>query len=136
MGPIVEAGEPAARIYKHSDGYPKGILPLLNKLENVLRKNLPLFGSRLDDPEWAAAEFISMFRLSSAEIPQNSAGSVERNGQRLYGGNVYVSQQIHPDIEYLYRVICKTDGWNIRIFKPKYGDKPGFDIVGFEEVAK
>ena len=43
------------------------------------------YGQRLDDPEWAAAEYITMFRFAM-------------------GGNLYVSQHIHGDIAYLYRV--------------------------------
>ena len=41
-GEPVDAGEPAARIYKHSDGYPEGILPMLTQVEQVLAKKLPM----------------------------------------------------------------------------------------------
>ncbi len=132
-GEPVDGAEPAARIYNHSDGYPKGILPLLKKLEGVLRKDIPRYGPRLDDPEWAAAEFVSLFRLPSSEVTKEWEG-IERNGLRQYGGTVYVSQQIHPDIEYLYRVICKPTGWDIRIFVPKHDER--HDIAGFEPYAE
>jgi hypothetical protein len=47
------------------DGYPEGILPMLKYIENILKKDYRPYGPRLDDPEWAAAEFVAQFRLSA-----------------------------------------------------------------------
>lgn len=91
-----EFGEPAARIYQHSDGFPDAKLaftPLgrLKTLYKLLKKGFPMYGSRTTDPEWAAAEYISQFREKGA-------------------GGLYVTHAIHGDIEYLYRVVCKPTG--------------------------
>src|SRR5438132_12918772 len=83
--PSGEYGEPAARIYQHSDGYPGGIIPQLKKLEKVLSKSLPMYGPRNDDHEWAAAEFVSQYR-------------------KPLGGNIYVTHQLHPDIAFVHFV--------------------------------
>jgi hypothetical protein len=109
-----DAAEPAARIYKHSDGYPDGVLPLLKTLEKVLAKGNNMYGARLSDPEWAAAEFVSQFR-------------------KKMGGNIYVTQTIHGDIEYLYRVVCTGKKLEVKIFRPVKGSGV-FEIAGFEEV--
>jgi hypothetical protein len=122
-----EMGEPAARLYKHSDGYPDGILPLLKKLETLLGKNLPNYGPRKDNPEWAAAEFINQFRTPS-NAPKNPA---EKFGP--YFGNIYVSQQIHGDIEFLYRVICHEKKWEVLIFTPVY---TAHEITAFEPYVE
>lgn len=114
--------KPAARIYQHSDGYPdtkNGILARLKKLEHRLSgkdaalKKVPypydktktmwemqrIYGPRLHDPEWAAAEYITMFRTTM-------------------GGNLYVSQDLHFDIAFLYRVVCQSDGLQVKVFTP------------------
>ena len=115
-GPITtEVSEPAARLYKHSDGYPEnGILPLLKATFQACDKGFGLYGRRTSDPEWCAAEFISMHR--------------DRGG-----GNIYVSQQNHGDIEYLYRVVCLPETWEVLIFQPEY-DKQ-YDITGYKQIA-
>ena len=129
-----ELGEPAARLYKHSDGYPSNILVMLKQLEDILKVNIPSFGPRTDDPEWAAAEFITQFRVKS------NARKLDTDNWRYEGedrfatrGNVYVSHQIHGDIEYLYRVVCKPK-WEITVFRPVYDDSPGFNIKAFEAI--
>jgi hypothetical protein len=100
----------SARIYQHADGYPEGIIPQLRRLEDVVsgkNQTKSVYGSRVDDPEWCAAEFISLFRQSG-------------------GGNVYVSQEIHGDIAYLYKVYCHQDGFRIAVFEP-HQDHAGTD---------
>jgi hypothetical protein len=130
-----EQGEPVARIYKHSDGYPSNILPMLKELEKVLGKDLGIYGTRTNDPEWAAAEFISRYRPPS-DAPENGEHSaVMHYGRRAYRGQIYVTMQIHPDIAYLYRVTCGRK-WTVQVFTPKLGDGPNFDIVSFEELDK
>jgi hypothetical protein len=44
--------QPQARICKHSDGYPEGVIPMLEKLYAVLAVNIPSgYGPRTDDAE-------------------------------------------------------------------------------------
>src|SRR5712691_7304871 len=92
----VTEAEPAARIYKHSDGYPDGILPMLKKLEKILAKNMPMYGPRTDDPEWAAAEFVVQYRVASSapKDPNHEWKHIGENGDRTRG-NIYVSQHLH-----------------------------------------
>jgi hypothetical protein len=114
-----EFGNPAARIYQHSDGYPENAeytpLGRLKALEKILAKPAGMYGTRLTDPEWAAAEYINQYR---------EPGS----------GGIYVTQNIHGDIEYLYRVICKPKKWEIRVFQSEHDEK--WDIKGFKELHK
>jgi hypothetical protein len=89
----------SARIYQHADGYPDGdhgILERLRKLSVVLAAGSGIYGPRLNDPEWAAAEFISQFREKMS-------------------GNIYVTQSVHCDIDYLYRVECGEKSWKVKV---------------------
>lgn len=134
-----DGAEPQARIYKHSDGYPKGILPMLRYIERLLGKNIPPYGPRLDDPEWAAAEFVTQFRLPSnwREDTKRLGGEplidgTEKVPLTRYRGNIYITQHLHQDIEYLYRVECRPGKWVVRIYTPNYD--ANHDIMGFEEA--
>jgi len=102
----------SARLYQHSDGCPDNIIPLLRKLQRLMSSGeqvRSIFGPRVNDPEWCAAEFISLYRESGR-------------------GNIYVSQQRHGDIEYLYKVYCQDTGFRIDIFLP--GDKRLTNVTG------
>jgi len=47
---------------------------------------------------------------------------------RKIRGSIYVTQHIHPDIEYLYRVECRPDGWVIHVLhQPTTTDKKSGD---------
>ena len=98
--------EPDARIYKHGDGYPSGqsgVLKQLRELKSLLSDRPmfnSIFGPRADDAEWAAAEFITKFRK-----PQ--------------GGQYYVSQKLHFDIRFLYRVIT-GEKWSVHVYTPHF----------------
>lgn len=113
---------------------------MLKYIESILTKDNRPYGPRLDDPEWAAAEFVTQFRLSSnlVESPERIGGKPLLDGTykpplSRYRGSIYVTQQIHQDIEYLYRVECRPDKWVVRIFAPAYDSK--HDIGGFEEIS-
>lgn len=112
--------EPTARIYQHSDGYPdttEGVLWRLKKLYQRLSlkdpqlKKLPhpfdktktahdyaqMYGVRIEDAEWAAAEYITMFR-------------------QPMGGNIYVTSSVHGDEAYLYRVDMTVNPWRVSVY--------------------
>lgn len=133
-----EFGEPAARIYQHGDGYPSGVLPRLTYLEKLLSKSFGMYGTRSNDPEWAATEFVSQFRLPhNYKKPENYAPVALHDGtlrgmlQRIQG-SIYVTQTIHSDIAYLYRVVV-SQPWKVLIFKPVYDES--YDITSFEDVT-
>jgi len=114
-------------------------LPFKPPLLSLGKKDHRPYGPRLDHPEWAAAEFVRQFRL-----PTNWNGVQESiGGEPLHDGtikpylgcyrvNVYVTQHVHQDIEYLYRVECPPEKWVVRIYTPTYDAR--HDIVGFEET--
>jgi len=128
---LADGAEPVARVYKHSDGYVSNMLPLLKELEKALAKPDPSYGTRTDDPEYAAADFVCRYRLphGTPEVKGDKYRRVGQDGNRT-PGNIYVSQSIHHDIAFLYRVICKSSGWIVKVFSPKYDEK--YDITGFE----
>lgn len=131
-----ELGEPDARVYKHSDGYPRNILPMLHELERELQKPDEMYGQRTHDPEYAAADFVTRYRLPHGTPVDKSPGALPhyRVGQtdNRVAGNIYVTHQIHGDIEFLYRVVCNKP-WQISIFQPLYDEK--YDIKSFEDVT-
>lgn len=111
-----EFGQPSARIYQHCDGYPTNepFTPLgrLKTLYKLCKKGFGMYGQRITDPEWSAAEYVSQFR---------------KPGE----GVIYVTQELHGDIEYLYRVVCGAR-WKVHVFEPEYNAT--YDITGFKEV--
>ena len=128
---VVET-HPDARIYKHSDGYPEHIIPMLEKLFEILSRNLPMYGSRENDSEWSAAEFVNEFRYGSSQPAQDPCKNENYQGY----GNIYVTQNLHPDIEFLYRVTCHSGEWHVDIFEPKFEPYPGDKLVSLEAVER
>ena len=98
---IVVEGNEKVKIYKHSDGYPSGVLPTLQKLLPLFQKN------RGFDPEYLTAhisyafiqESIDSMREYRKEFPNR--GGVDE-GPSFTGHGL--DTQFHSDIEYLYRV--------------------------------
>ena len=142
IGNSIDA-KPAARIYKHCDGYPKGILPMLKQLEEILLQPIGMHGFRLDHPEWAAAEFVFQFRSCSNEsVPKSETVvsddfTVAYSIQRKSIGQIYVTQELHVDIEYLYRVYTvgkKTKKWKIDIYSPRFEPYPGSKLIALTKV--
>jgi hypothetical protein len=101
----------AARLYQHADGYPHSIIPDLRRLEDIVsgvNQSKSIYGSRVNDPEWCAAEYVSEFRQPGT-------------------GNIYVSQDRHDDTRFLYKVYCHVDGFHIEVFVP--GNKRITDVT-------
>ena len=70
--------------------------------------------SRNDQPEWAAAEYISQFRLRSDE-PRN-----KRRPDATHG-DIQVTQVRLDDAEYRYYVICLAEGWQVLVMDLSHG---------------
>lgn len=141
-----ELGSPAAVLYQHSDMYPQGAAGALFRLaylEKILAKGSAGYGPRLNDPQWAAAEMISQFRVPS-DAPKDPkskwqhVGEGSFEGGHRHRGGLYVASNVHNhgDIEYLYRVICKSPKWEVHVFRPQLDDSRSFNIIGFEEISK
>jgi hypothetical protein len=126
--------ECTARIYHHSDGYPSYIVPSLHWLEKLLSKPISNYGTRQTDTAWVAAEFVVQHRLRSDQKTPKHYTTQFAGGYRSHGC-VYIDNQIHGDIEYLYRVIC-AEKWIIRVYRPEHNpNSKGFDIIGFTEIT-
>ena len=139
IGNSIDA-KPAARIYKHSDGYPEGILPMLKQLEGILSQPLGMYGCRLNDPEWSAAEFVCQFRSCSNESVPKSETVISdyfQDAKARSIGQIYVTQALHWDIAYLYRVYTvgkKTKKWKVDIYRPTFEPYPGSELVKLTKV--
>lgn len=110
-----------ARVYQHCDGYPSNMIPALRYLESVLG-NCSIYGTRTNDPEFAAAEFVNQFRLASDVKMKEGEYSKKLKAGYATKGNVYVTQNRHGDLSYLYKVYCYDTGWVIDIFEPARTD--------------
>lgn len=125
-------GELVARLYQHSDGYPSVVIPRLRYIEKITSKAIPLYGTRQNDLEYAATEYVVQFRLphnfkrpKDVKLWQSIAlpdGTTPKNLMLRYHGGIYVTQRIHPDVEYVYQIRCTPLGhWQIRIFNAYKG---------------
>ena len=95
-------------IYKHSDGYPEYILPIIVPFLRVFKNN------RGNDPEYCIASIIREFTRQEIITSSDWYKQIDRNSDEIprefcfgYG----VSEHIHGDIDYLYIVDLKNDGW-------------------------
>jgi len=114
-------------IYKHSDGYPKGVLPWLEPF--VAR----FHAGRGWDPEYLSARIVAegvrLFLESSAEY--------ERETGKPLGGSEFlgwgVSTSLHGDEEYIY-VIRETG--TIEIRRPIDGYRKALSVEKTEIVKR
>ena len=96
-------------IYRHSDGYPEGVIP---DLKNFLKWN----GNRITDIEYTAANFIYWSKRNTEEWMAKDKWFKERglnkwnepqdyNSPLLIGFGICEKDDFHMDIEYFYNVI-------------------------------
>lgn len=91
-----------SNIYRHCDGYPKGVLPYLEKFFDEIRKQVP-HDTRFNSPEQLAARFL---------VWQASQFTSKYNKEQLDFLGVSPAMSDHGDIEYVYQVDCARVGWN------------------------
>ncbi len=91
---IVVEGNDNIKIYKHNDGYPEGVLPILtNLLEQFVTE-------RGNDPDYCTAQILMAFARD------------EQPSMLGWG----LDCKIHSDIKYLYFVVLAER--KIRIYSP------------------
>lgn len=94
-----------ALIYRHCDGYPKGVLPDLIPFLKDFDKN-----RGIDDIEYAAANLVVYLRYHHCGEPSNTR----------YTG-LGICKHFYSDIEFFYAIY--GDG-TVKVFKVKYDAKP------------
>ena len=108
--------KPSVLLYKHSDGYPDGVLPTLQPFCERFRD-----GRGLEDTEYLAAWLLFEFMETDFK---KKYGAKNFHGMEFCGFGICGDRQIHGDIEYFYRV----DPDKIAVFEPvgiweKYSSK-------------
>lgn len=88
-----DAGTVVANVYRHSDGYPEGVLPDLQQFFTDVEDQTS--DTRFDDPSYLAAKFVVW-----------QAGQYARGGKPLDFLSVGVSTADAGDGEYVYTVAC------------------------------
>jgi hypothetical protein len=115
-------------IYKHSDGYPEGVLPFLKEFaENFVR-------DRGDDAEYCVAQILRHWAIEDneeieARIKQQKEEAEKKGDKDPYISTNYVRQftgwgvcltaEPHGDIEHVYTVNLKTG--KVRQSRPRGG---------------
>jgi hypothetical protein len=103
--------QPASLVYKHSDGYPEGVLPLLEPF-------LARFAAarRLEDTEYLVAWLLFEFMLDHRKWSDKYKKKNPSTGDTysFTGFGICGDKAIHGDIEYYYRV----DPDKVQIFRP------------------
>lgn len=99
-------GDEIIQFYRHSDGYPTGVLPDIVPVLRKIREN-----GRLNDTEYCAARFIQALCNEYDSWPKDLSGI----GATGYG--VCSHKDPHGDTEWLYRIygdgkieVCKPGG--------------------------
>ena len=101
-------------VYKHSDGYPKGVLPFLEEFAKQFRAD------RGDDPAYCIAQMLRHW--SRYDLKEGTDGWGIDTVYHGWG----IDTVYHGDIEYLY--VVKLDGSvEVRTPTSKYWDKQCFE---------
>lgn len=121
---IIVEGLDENKIYKHWDGYPEGVMPVLKEVVHRFKEE------RGWDNEYLLAQIVRFFAYNDNENRQNILDSVEYSNRlkdsykkpSILGWGI--SNLWHSDIEYMYMV---TKDWHIRIYKPnrEFWNDPG-----------
>lgn len=116
-----------SNIYRHSDGYPEGVIPDLETFFTELKAEVP--DSRMGQAEHLAAKFLVWQAQQLTEYgrihkpykgPRDEEGYGPEHPLQFLG--VAPCIQDHCDIEYIYTVDCDQH------------DDRGFPIVSVEEL--
>jgi hypothetical protein len=86
-----------ALIYKHSDGYPEGTLPLLKEFCEAFNKQ-----RGLEDSEYASARYVARLATERDEQLAEYRNPIAMEEFDFLG--IGISKQLHGDIEYFYAV--------------------------------
>lgn len=99
------SGEVYANIYRHSDGYPEGVLPDLEKFFADVAAQVP-GDTRFSDPEFLAAKYVVWEAWQMAGIQAADPLQVAP----LAFISVGIMTQDAGDAAYIYTVACHSDG--------------------------
>lgn len=100
--------------YRHCDGYPEGVLPLLTKFMTWVKE-----GKLRNNPEQSAGWLIVLGHQEYEILPEPS--------KDWQVGSIEPATQIHSDIEYLY--VCDLSLLTIDICTPKFSSKD-YSFIG------
>ncbi len=97
-----------AKVYRHNDGYPEGVLPDLESFFKDVKSQT--VDTRFSDPSYLAARFVVWQADQHVEVGKSMARDYDYYGQP--GGmldflGVGVVQEDPEDIEYAYFVDCQ-----------------------------
>jgi len=81
-------------IYKHSDGYPRGVMPTLTSLVKFFHAD------RGNDPEYLLAQIVRAFTIADLAEDREYATT------RMTGWGLDCTE--HGDIQYLYEIDSRT----------------------------
>lgn len=97
-------------IYKHSDGYPRGVMPILGPLIAHFNK------TRGADAPYLVAQIVRAFAVADFQHDAKSTQSMIGWG---------LDNSFHGDVEFIYYIkASKTQGYEVEIRKPS-GDFGG-----------
>jgi hypothetical protein len=103
------SGPPVANVYRHSDGYPEGVLPDLDKFFAAVEAQTS--DTRFSDPSYLAAKFVVWQAGRSAKLEAYDwRTSTQGEVKPLAFLGVGIMSQDAEDAEYIYTVICRGSG--------------------------
>lgn len=102
-----DGGDPAAIIYRHGDGYPKGVLPDLEQFFSDVEEQTS--DMRFEDPSYLAAKYVVWQAGKNARHYDYETGTWTP-AEPLDFISVGVLMKDPKDIEYRYHVQCGARG--------------------------
>lgn len=109
--------KPTAKIYRHSDGYPEGVLADLDRFYEAVTEGTPRHGPRLGDPSYLAAKFVVWQAGENAKPYNSETGEYEETENPLDFLSLGILSEDPGDIEFTYwinelgNVLYRTAGF-------------------------
>lgn len=117
--------QPEVLLYRHCDGYPKGVLPDMKEFLNWWHK-----GRGISDTEYTGARLIQFMCNQADKQSEEFKASMSLNNQSekgLTGEIGYgICKEFHGDIEFFYKIYPNA----IEVYRTPYDAKPiDFELI-------
>ena len=121
-----------ALIYKHNDGYPSGVLPLLF---NFLRRFDEDRG--IQDTEYCAARYLgALLAADRAWLEDCNRRNPEKTGAYSTNIGYGISRSFHGDLDYFYRVNAKEKTVEVhRLIRDGRTKTDAIEVFALEEMS-
>lgn len=128
--------KPTCLLYRHCDGYPKGIMPDIMPFLKKFKERRGL-GDEEYLPAWLLYHLISLHVTMMADMHKDQDYG-EKDGMDMLSHGICADKMFHGDIEYFYRI--NAEEAEVIVYECGYVDAPEkwtvVDTVSVDDFGK